>query len=174
MSYDGTTGLVGSTLNHDALKAVVAMEPWWDPYRNLRSEDGVEKLGIDGFADTYVEIAQLPPMRDDTRRYRRNAAWEKKNPWCEDQVRSGYRSPERDSQFWASKDLPTMVAGSTTPLLFTVGFVDLTTETLSMQEFLDNHQGPQRGWLGPWDHVGGAQTAKNGRLEMGREAGSTR
>lgn len=38
-----------------------------------------------------------------------------------------------------------------------------------MQEFLTNHEGPQRGWLGQWDHVRGNERAADGHLAMGRE-----
>jgi uncharacterized protein len=38
-----------------------------------------------------------------------------------------------------------------------------------MKEYLENHQGPQRGWLGQWDHKRGNDRTADGQLEMGRE-----
>jgi uncharacterized protein len=37
-----------------------------------------------------------------------------------------------------------------------------------MEQYLDNHQGPERGWLGQWDHVRGNDTDSQGRLLQGR------
>lgn len=38
-----------------------------------------------------------------------------------------------------------------------------------MREFLANHQGPERGWVGQWEHVRGDDKTADGRLKMGRE-----
>ena len=38
-----------------------------------------------------------------------------------------------------------------------------------MAEYLANHDGPQRGWLGPWDHVRGNDRTEDGTLQMGRD-----
>ena len=45
--------------------------------------------------------------------------------------------------------------GSDTPLFVTQGFIEKNTKPEEMQEYLDNHKGPQRGWVGQWDHVAG-------------------
>jgi putative CocE/NonD family hydrolase len=37
-----------------------------------------------------------------------------------------------------------------------------------MELYLDNHKGPERGWLGQWEHVRGNDTDANGRLLQGR------
>lgn len=37
-----------------------------------------------------------------------------------------------------------------------------------MQKYLANHQGPQRGWIGQWEHVRGNETNARGQLKMGR------
>ena len=39
-----------------------------------------------------------------------------------------------------------------------------------MAEFLTNHQGPKRAWLGQWDHKRGGERTPDGRLELGRES----
>src|ERR671919_692768 len=46
-------------------------------------------------------------------------------------------------------------AGTDTPLFVTQGFIEPNTKPEDMEEYLDNHQGPERGWLGQWDHVRG-------------------
>jgi hypothetical protein len=52
--------------------------------------------------------------------------------------------------------------------MFTQGLTEQNTKPESMQLFLANHAGEQRGWLGPWDHVRGNEVDAEGRLEMGR------
>ncbi|MFD0021826.1 CocE/NonD family hydrolase [Streptomyces sp. NPDC058382] len=37
-----------------------------------------------------------------------------------------------------------------------------------MEEFLSNHRGPQRAWVGPWDHVRGNDRTQDGKFAMGR------
>ncbi|MCZ9336187.1 CocE/NonD family hydrolase, partial [Streptomyces sp. TRM76130] len=49
------------------------------------------------------------------------------------------------------------------------GFVENNTKPEEMEEYLDHHQGVERGWLGQWDHVRGGDRVGDGRLAMGRE-----
>ena len=37
-----------------------------------------------------------------------------------------------------------------------------------MAQYLQNHTGYERAWLGPWEHVRGNETDESGRLKMGR------
>ncbi|GAB3271388.1 CocE/NonD family hydrolase [Kineosporia babensis] len=166
-SYDASTALIGSNLDHEALKAVVAMEPLWEPYRNFRS-DGVPRATISSVANQYSTIANSPQMPDDTERYRENAAWETRNPECSLTQLGQYQIAGHDSQFWKDRDLAEKAAGTNTPLFVTQGFTEWNTEAEGMQQFLDNHEGPERGWLGPWDHVRGNDRFENGDLKMGR------
>jgi uncharacterized protein len=152
-SYDATAGLVGNNLDRDALKAVVAQEPLWDLYRSVRS-NGVPRSTIVDVSRTYNEIAAIPPMADDDERYRANAEYEKTN--------------DPQNEYWTTRDLPEQAKGSDTPLFVTHGFLDSIAEPDGMQEYLAGHEGPQRAWLGQWDHVRGNERVGD-RLAMGRE-----
>jgi uncharacterized protein len=167
-SQDAITGLVGNNLDQDALKAVVAQEPIWDLYRNFRS-NGVPRTTIVNVANTYNTIATLPQMPDDTARYRANAEYEKTNPLCIISNIADYQTADPNSEYWKIRDLAEHAKGTDTPLFFTQGFLEWNTEPEAMQEYLENHQGPQRGWLGQWDHVRGNDRTADGKLAMGRE-----
>jgi predicted acyl esterase len=167
-SYDAITGLIGNNLDQDALKAVVAQEPIWDLYRNFRS-NGVPRTTIVDVANSYNRIATMPQLPDDDARYRANAEYEKAHPECLVQNMFGYRTTDPASEYWATRDLAAQAEGTDTPLFVTQGFLEWNTEPEAIQEFLDNHDGPQRGWLGQWDHVRGNDRVADGRLAMGRE-----
>ena len=166
-SNDAITGLVGNNLGQDALKAVVAQEPIWDLHRNFRS-NGVPRTTIVNIANTYNTIATLPQMPDDTARYRANSEYEKTHPECGVQNIADYQIADPQSEYWKVRDLAARAKGSDTPLFFTQGLLEWNTEPEGMQEYLDNHQGPERGWLGQWDHVRGNDRTPDGRLAMGR------
>nr|WP_269810023.1 CocE/NonD family hydrolase [Kineosporia rhizophila] len=166
-SYDAITALVGNNTDHPALKATVAMEPIWEPYRNFRS-DGVPRATIAQVAQQYITIATSPQMPDDSKRYRKNAAWETKNPLCLAEIMNGYRTADRDSAYWEARDLPAQAAGTKTPLFFTQGFTEWNTEAEGLREFLANHEGTERGWLGPWAHDRPNDRRPDGRLQVGR------
>ncbi|MBB4688342.1 CocE/NonD family hydrolase [Amycolatopsis jiangsuensis] len=167
-SYDAITGLAANDLKQDALKAVVAQEPMWDLYRNIRS-NGVPRSTMVNVPNTYNSIAALPQLPDDDAHYRENAGYEKTHPECAVQNLLGYQTADPDSQYWKDRDLAERAKGTDTPLLFTQGLLEWNTEPEAVQEYLDNHQGPERGWLGPWDHVRGNDRVEDGRLAMGRE-----
>ncbi|QFU87185.1 CocE/NonD family hydrolase [Amycolatopsis sp. YIM 10] len=167
-SYDAITGLVGNNLNQDALKAVVAQEPIWDLYRNIRS-NGVPRSTIVNVSNTYNKIATLPQLPDDDPRYLANAEYEEAHPECLLANTAGYQTADPESEYWKARDLAAGAKGSDTPLFVTQGFLEWNTEPEAIQEYLGNHQGPQRGWLGPWDHKRGNDRTPDGRLEMGRE-----
>ncbi|NOK57861.1 MAG: CocE/NonD family hydrolase [Chloroflexi bacterium AL-W] len=167
-SYDAITGLVGNNLDQDALKAVVAQEPIWDLYRNIWS-NGVPQSTIVDVSRTYNEIATLPQLPDDDERYRTNAAYEQANPLCLWLNSIGYQDADPASEYWQFRNLAERAKGSDTPLFFTQGFLEWNTEAEAMEDFLANHEGSQRGWLGQWDHVRGNDHIADGRLAMGRE-----
>ncbi len=167
-SYDAITGLVGNNLDQDALKAVVAQEPIWDLYRNTRS-NGVPRSTIVTVANAYNAIAAMPQLPDDEERYLANAKYEEAHPECLGQNLLGYQTTDPATEFWKTRDLAEHAKGTDTPLFVTQGFLEWNTEPEAIQEYLDNHEGPQRGWLGQWDHVRGNDRVADGRLAMGRE-----
>ncbi|MGC9380740.1 CocE/NonD family hydrolase [Streptomyces sp. MH13] len=167
-SYDAVTGLIGNNLDQRALKAVVAQEPLWDMYQYIYS-NGVPRPNVTGTADAYNSIATMPPMADDDPRYRANARYEERHPECLTENSAGYRISDQRDEHWTSRDLARMARGSDTPLFVTQGFVENNTKPEEMEEYLDHHKGPERGWLGQWDHVRGGDRTPDGRLAMGRE-----
>ncbi|WP_353650825.1 CocE/NonD family hydrolase [Nakamurella sp. A5-74] len=167
-SYDAITGLVGNNLDQDALKAVVAQEPIWDVSRNFRS-NGVPRTTIVEVPNVYNASAASPQMPDDEPRYLANAGYELTHPECLQKNSVDARTSDPQSEYWRSQDLSRQAKGSDTPLFVTQGFIEWNTEAEGMQEFLANHQGPERGWLGQWDHVRGNDRTPDGQLEMGRE-----
>lgn len=166
-SYDGVTGLIGNNLDHPALKAVVAQAPVWDMYQYIYS-NGVPRPNVTGTANAYNSMALLPPMADDDDRYQANANWVRDNPECLAEHAAGYRIQDQWDEHWVSRDLSKMAADTDTPLFVTQGFIEPNTKPEEMQEYLENHEGPQRGWLGQFDHVRGNDVSQ-GRLAMGRE-----
>ncbi|MGC4941117.1 CocE/NonD family hydrolase [Kribbella sp. DT2] len=167
-SYDAITGLIGNNLNQDALKAVVAQEPIWDLYRNIRS-NGVPRTTAVTVPSAYNTIASLPQLPDDDARYQANAKYEEKNPECLVANLFDYQIADPQSKYWRDRDYAQHAKGSDTPLFVTQGFLEWNTEPEAMQEYLANHKGPQRAWLGQWDHKRGNEVTVDGRLEMGRK-----
>jgi uncharacterized protein len=167
-SYDAVTGLIGNDLQQPALKAVVAQEPLWDMYPYIYS-NGVPRPNVTGTADAYNGIATLDQLPDDDPHYLANARYEQTHPECLTQNSAGYRIADQQDPYWTSRDLAKMAKGSDTPLFVTQGFIENNTKPEGMQEYLDNHQGPERGWLGQWEHVRGGDRTSDGRLSMGRE-----
>ncbi|MEV5009664.1 CocE/NonD family hydrolase [Streptomyces sp. NPDC093064] len=167
-SYDAVTGLIGNNLSQKALKAVVAQEPVWDMYQYIYS-NGVPRPNVTGTANAYNSIATIPQMADDDAHYLANAQWEKTHPECLTQNSAGYKIADQWDKHWTDRDLAKMAKGTKTPLFVTQGFIENNTKPEEMQEYLDNHEGPQRGWLGQWEHVRGGDRTSDGRLSMGRE-----
>ncbi|BEL07893.1 CocE/NonD family hydrolase [Actinoplanes sichuanensis] len=166
-SYDAVTGLVGNNLRLPALKAVVAQEPVWDMYNYLFS-NGVPRPNVTGTPNAYNGIATMAPLPDDTGRYRANAQYEQAHPECLADNLANNDNPDPGSPYWRARDLAAQARGTNTPLFVTQGFIENNTKPEDMQEFLDNHHGVERGWLGQWEHVRGNETNGQGQLLMGR------
>ncbi|SDD27580.1 CocE/NonD family hydrolase [Auraticoccus monumenti] len=167
-SYDAVTGLVGNNLGPDGLEAVVAQEPLWDMYNYLFS-NGVRRPNYLGTPQAYNSIASIQGMPDDSERYRANAAYELTHPECLADNLTDTQDPDPESDYWQARDLAQQAEGSDVPLLVTQGFIEPNTKPEDMQQYLENHTGVERGWLGPWEHVRGNETGSDGRLRMGRE-----
>ncbi|GHJ36970.1 CocE/NonD family hydrolase [Streptomyces sp. TS71-3] len=167
-SYDAVTGLIGNDLDQRPLKAVVAGEPLWDMYQYIYS-NGVPRPNVTGTAEAYNGIATMDQMPDDDAHYLANSRWEESHPGCLTGALAGYRIADQKDKHWTSRDLAKMARGTDTPLFVTQGFIENNTKPEEMQEYLTNHRGPERGWLGQWDHVRGGDRVSDGRLAMGRE-----
>jgi predicted acyl esterase len=168
-SFDAITGLIGNNLDQDALKAVIAQEPIWDLYRNIRS-NGVPRSTVVDVATSYNRIAALPAMPDDDERYIANSTGGViADVECAEINLASFEIADPQSDFWQTRDFAAQAAGTDTPLFVTQGFLEWNTEPEAMEEYLTNHEGPQRGWLGQWDHWRGNDVTDDGRLQMGRE-----
>ncbi|MGW6504068.1 CocE/NonD family hydrolase [Nonomuraea angiospora] len=166
-SYDAVTGLVGNNLKLDSLKAVVAQEPVWDMYNYLFSNK-VPRPNVTGTPNAYNSIATIPAMADDSDRYKANAAYEASHPQCLSDNLTNNNNPDPRSAYWRARDLAAHAAGTRTPLFVTQGFIEPNTKPEDMEEYLDNHRGRERGWVGQWEHVRGNDTDADGRLLQGR------
>ena len=166
-SYDAVTGLIGNNLKDDDLKAVVAQEPLWNMYPYLYS-NGVPRPNVTGTPNAYNSIATMPPMADDTARYKANAAYETSHPECLSDNLANNQEPDPEAPYWKDRDLAEDAAGTSTPLFVTQGFIENNTKPEDMEKYLDRHHGVERGWLGQWEHVRGNDTNSAGQLLQGR------
>jgi putative CocE/NonD family hydrolase len=166
-SYDAVTGLVGNNLHMPKLKAVVAQEPVWNMYDYLFSNE-VPRPNVTGTPRAYNDIATIAPLADDSDQYKANATYEAGHPECLSDNITNNNNPDLDSPYWRARNLARKAAGTTTPLFFTQGFIENNTKPEDTELYLTNHLGPERGWMGQWEHVRGNETGPDGRLLQGR------
>jgi putative CocE/NonD family hydrolase len=166
-SYDAVTGLVGNDLRLPALKAVVAQEPVWNMYNYLFS-NGVPRPNVTGTPEAYNGIATMAPLADDTDHYKANAGYEQSHPACLADNLTNNNNPDLDSSYWRARNLAAKAKGTDTPLFITQGFIENNTKPEDAEEYLDNHHGVERGWMGQWEHVRGNETNAQGQLLQGR------
>jgi putative CocE/NonD family hydrolase len=176
-SYDALTGLIGVNHRPAGLNAVVAQEPVYDDYRYLYG-DGMRRLNAVATPALYDGIAATPgPLTDDPN-YNQNSL---NNPVCLAQNWAAQADDDNhDSDFWKQRNLIPGATGSNVPLFLTQGLTENNTVADGLQEYLANHTGYERGWLGPWEHVRGNERCGSddgstgcddsnvGRLKMGR------
>ncbi|MBC6461172.1 CocE/NonD family hydrolase [Actinomadura sp. HBU206391] len=166
-SYDANTGLAANVLKLKPLRAIVSQEPTWNRYNYLFS-NGVPRSNVTSTPRGYGSIATMPPLSDDSDRYKANAEYEASHPECLSDNLTDTQDPDPRSPYWRARDFATRAAGTQTPLFVTSGFIEDNTKPEDMEQYLDNHKGPERGWLGQWEHVRGNETNGEGRLKMGR------
>jgi predicted acyl esterase len=176
-SYDALTGLIGVDERPPGLAAVVAQEPVYDDYRYLYG-DGMRRLNSIATPALYDGIAATPGPLTDNPNYNVNSL---NNPACLAlNFASQAGDDNHDSDFWKLRNLIPGAAGSKVPLFLTQGLTENNTVADGLQEYLENHTGYERGWLGPWEHVRGNEQCGSGdgstgcddsnvgRLKMGR------
>jgi uncharacterized protein len=165
-SYDGLTGLIGVDRRPAGLAAVVSQEPVYDDYRYLYG-DGMRRENSVATPALYDGIAATPgPVTDDPNYNAKSL----NNPVCL-ALNFGAQAfnDDHDSDFWKQRNLIPGAAGSNVPLLLTQGLTENNTVADGLQQYLDNHSGYERAWLGPWEHVRGNETDPDtGKLKMGR------
>ncbi len=167
-SYDGVTGLIGVDKRPAGLKAVVSQEPVYDLYRYLYG-DGIRRENSLLTPALYDLIDATPgPLADDPN-YNVTGADDTMRPGCKvlnwaDQA----ANDDHDSAYWKARNLIPGAQGSDVPLFLTQGLTENNTVADGTAQYLQNHTGYERAWLGPWEHVRGNETDENGRLKMGR------
>jgi predicted acyl esterase len=170
-SYDGVTGLIGVAHQPKGLDAVISMEPVYDLYRYLYG-DGMRRLNWAATPALYSSISSSPGALGDTPNdptYTVNSVNDTSRPGCPAlSVADQSGNDDHYSPYWRARNFITMSKGSNVPLLLTQGLTENNTAPDGTAEFLRAHTGPERGWLGPWNHV--RPNAMQGkRLMMGRE-----
>ena len=168
-SYDGMTGLMAAASHPAGLEAVVAQEPVYDNYRYLYG-DGIRRLNSLATPALYDAIAATPGPVADAQNPTYNVSGSSENaqrPGCFAGNFADQQNDDHYSAWWRSRNIIENVKGSQVPVFVTQGMTENNTAPDGLAEFLTNHAGPERGWLGPWNHVRGAE--KDGaKLAMGR------
>ena len=167
-SYDGVTGLIGVNHRPAGLAAVVSQEPVYDLYRYLYG-DGIRRLNSFLTPALYDLIDMTPgPVLDDPN-YNLNGMDDTQRPGCpvlnlSDQA----GNDDHYSDYWRKRNLIPGAAGSQVPLFLTQGLTENNTVADGTAQYMQNHTGYERAWLGPWEHVRGNERDESGRLKMGR------
>jgi hypothetical protein len=167
-SYDGVTGLIGVNKRPAGLKAVVSQEPVYDLYRYLYG-DGIRRENSILTPALYDLIDQTPGPLADSPDYNLAGADDTMRPGCKalnwlDQA----GNDDHFSPYWRARNLIPGASGSDVPLFLTQGLTENNTVADGTAQYLRNHTGYERAWLGPWEHVRGNETDETGRLKMGR------
>ena len=167
-SYDGVTGLLGVNQQPQGLEAVVSQEPVYDLYRYLYG-DGIRRLNSVATPALYDLIDLTPGTAQDSPDYNLGGLDSTQRPGCPvlnltDQA----ANDDHYSDYWRKRNLIPGATGSDVPLFLTQGLTENNTVADGTAQYLQNHTGPERAWLGPWEHVRGNETDDSGRLKMGR------
>jgi predicted acyl esterase len=167
-SYDGVTGLIGVNHSPPGLEAVVSQEPVYDLYRYLYG-DGIRRLNSVATPALYdmIDLTAGPALDDPD--YNLNGLNDTQRPGCPvlnltDQA----ADDDHYSEYWRQRNLIPGAKGSTVPLFLTQGLTENNTVADGTAQYLSNHSGFERAWLGPWEHVRGHERDESGRLKMGR------
>jgi predicted acyl esterase len=163
-SYDALTGLIGVDKRPAGLHAVVAQEPVYDDYRYLYG-DGMRRLNAVATPALYDGIAATPGPATDDPNYNQNSL---NSPDCLAENWAAQAGDDNhDSAFWKLRSLIPGATGSNVPLFLTQGLTENNTVADGLQEYLTNHTGYERGWLGPWEHVRGNERCAEGDSSTG-------
>jgi len=170
-SYDGWTGLMGIAQQPKGLAAVVSLEPVYAGYNYLYN-NGVR------FSTSLLEgaifgaVDAKPGSTADSPDYLTNSP----PSWCYGVNVALQQQDDPNSAFWRERNLLPAVAGATTPLFLTQGYLEDNTKPDAAYEFFNSLEGPKRAWFGQWDHCRPWETyatctarGNDQRLALGRE-----
>src|SRR4051794_19027539 len=163
-SYDALTGLIGVDKRPEGLAAVVSQEPVYDDYRYLYG-DGMRRENSLVTPALYDAIAATPGPLSDSPDYTQASL---NDPACLAQNWAAQAGDDdHNSDFWKQRNLIPGASGSQVPLFLTQGLTENNTVADGLQQYLDNHTGYERAWLGPWEHVRGNETCASGDSSTG-------
>jgi predicted acyl esterase len=167
-SYDAVTGLAGVAQQPEGLEAVVAQEPVYDMYRYLFG-DGIRRQNSVITPALYTGIDATPGPAADDPLYTANGANDTSRPGCKPlNYAEQAGNSDHFSPYWRVRDFITGAEGSDVPVFLTQGLPENNTVSDGLAQYLEAHDGYERAWLGPWDHVRGGETTSSGQLKMGR------
>ena len=167
-SYDAVTGLAGVAREPEGLAAVVAQEPVYDMYRYLYG-DGIRRLNSVLTPALYTGIDATPQSAADDPAYTVNGVNDSQRPGCKPlNYAEQAGGTDHFSPYWRQRDFIALSKGSDVPVFLTQGLPENNTVSDGLAQYLQAHKGYERAWMGPWDHVRGAETTANGTLKMGR------
>ncbi|CAA9526327.1 MAG: hypothetical protein AVDCRST_MAG85-3268, partial [uncultured Solirubrobacteraceae bacterium] len=164
-SYDGNTGVAGAAIRPKGLHAVVGQQVVGDRYSGSYS-NGVRYLQSVAYPGvSYGPGAEAGWTESDSPQYAINSL--SHNVDCQAGL-AGHYNPDKNTEFWQTRDFVKKGKGSTVPFLMTTGFVDANTNIGAKAiDFYNGLAGEKRLWLGWWDHVRGNDMVGN-KLAMGR------
>ena len=168
-SYDGVTGLIG--VNHQPGRARRRSSP----RSRSTTSTATSTATASGATNSVADAGAVRPDRRDARpgaddpNYNVDGLDDTQRPGCPvlnlaDQA----ANDDHYSAYWRQRNLIPGAKGSTVPLFLTQGLTENNTVADGTAQYLENHAGYERAWLGPWEHVRGNETDENGRLKMGR------
>ena len=169
-SYDGWTGLMGIAQQPTGLAAVISMEPVYAGYNYLYN-NGVRFGTSLEEAALFDAIDAKPGSTSDSSDYFTNGAAE---AWCYGVNIALQQQDDPNSAFWRERNLLPAVAGATTPLFLTQGYLEDNTKPDAAFAFWSQMTGPKRAWFGQWDHCrpwetyGACKGTGNDQLALGK------
>lgn len=138
--------------------------------------NGLPRINQTATPQAYNSIASLGGTSGDAARYRRAALYEQRHPEClARNLHDNVVNTSASDPYWRKRNQAVQAKGSDVPLFFTQGLTESNTKPEEIQRYLRNHTGPERGWLGPWEHVRGneidpeSDTLSQGRRGFFRE-----
>ena len=167
-SYDGVTGLIGVNQRRPGSTAVVSQEPVYDLYRYLYG-DGIRRAELGRHARALRRDRLHARGRcSTTRTTTSTGSTTPQRPGClAPNLADQAGNDDHDSDYWRTRNLIPGAKGSDVPLFLTQGLTENNTVADGTAQYLDNHTGYERAWLGPWEHVRGNETRRERPPEDG-------
>jgi uncharacterized protein len=168
-SYDGWTQVMAMANKPKGLAAAVIQAPIIDGYRTLYQNGVHYGVGWYNTPAIYQASDAQPPSIFDSPEYIANAA-QGTDPACyATNIAMQNTTMEKDTPFWAARDLVAKTKGSDVPVLWSHGFVDANTKPDNFLDVYSHLTGPKRAWFGQYSHVRPQDKKEDGSSVVGRE-----